>query len=75
MDTRHPARRARGRPPGSGTGPTKTRVHVTLDPHLVEWAQAQPGGLSETVGRLLTREREREGVRVASAETRMSPDP
>jgi len=46
--------RRKGRPPGTRMGVEK--YTVSLDPARVEWAKAQPGGLSGMLRRLLDEE-------------------
>ena len=58
-----PEQRKPGRPKGTGTGRTKVKVHVSMDPHLVDWAMTQPGGFSATVRRCL------EGMQRRAAES------
>lgn len=42
--------------PGPIAGPETARTTVLLPPALVDWGKAQPGGLSETLRRLLQAE-------------------
>lgn len=39
------------------------RYNVTLEPDLAEWAKYQPGGMSETIRRLLREAKEKEDRR------------
>lgn len=59
MDTENdPPKLARRRGPVPQGG---ERYNVILDPDLAEWAKHQPGGMSETLRRLLREAKEKEG--------------
>jgi hypothetical protein len=46
--------------PGPVPGPPMTRYNILLEEELGEWGKQQPGGLSETIRRLLRQERVRQ---------------
>ena len=47
------------RKPGRKPGPERRQYPVLIEEELGDWAKAQPGGLSETVRRLLREAREK----------------
>ena len=46
--------------PGPVAGPPMGRYTVLIEEELGEWGKHQPGGLSETIRRLVRAERERQ---------------
>lgn len=59
MNTPNTLSKKRGPVGGAGQAVATVRTTVMLEPALVEWGKAQPGGLSLLLRRLLTQEQKR----------------